>query len=327
MGYKPYTEINTSTLEQVSDQYTDNLKLYLAIANWSTITRCLIAEFRGIPEYKYLLQTNHPCQIHYGFSTKPGESIEQLVKNTTAEVIKYLKPETGKIYKAVHLGSGIGGSDFQIAENYENIDITGFSISSAQVHLANKIAQEKGISDRVRFITESYLSIPDSFNETFDFGYAIESFCHTPNNRISDLFNQVNKILKPGALFVVSDGFFNHANSSREKALYFDFLSGWDLPQLADTEEYINTFTSCGFKLVEDSDKTNQIMRMASKLKTRAYLGKVLIWVAKITKLNLLTKIGLTHKNVNRFSRTGVAQFDIFNERILDYKLLVFQKI
>ncbi len=327
MSYTPYTKIDSETLKQVSDQYSENLKLYLAIANWSTIIKCLIAEFRGIPEHKYLTQINHPCQIHYGFSTKPNESIEQLVRNTTTEILGVLKPSKDKLYKAVHLGSGIGGADFQIGEIYQNIDVTGFSIAKAQVDLANSISKEKQLSSHVRFIQCNYLNIPEEYNETFDFGYAIESFFHTPTKTLSVLFNQVNKLMKPHSYFVISDGFFHHAETNKEKELYHDFLAGWDLPQLTNANDYINAVTSCGFRLVSNIDKTENVLSMASKLKTRTIVGICLIWIARKLKIKQLINLGLTGKNVDKFSKVGLVQQDVFKKRILEYRVLVFQKM
>ena len=99
------------------------------------------------------------------------------------------------------IGAGLGGASRHFAYEH-NCRVTGIDITADYVHLAKTLARRAGLESEVAYLHASALDLPFA-PASFDGAYML----HTGMNirEKSRLFQQVRRVLKPGALFGIYD--------------------------------------------------------------------------------------------------------------------------
>jgi MPBQ/MSBQ methyltransferase len=125
---------------------------------------------------------------------------EAMLERANAEAAKRLDLDENPQH-IVDLGCGLGATARSITRLYPQVRVTGVTIVPWQVEQARRLSNAA-----VEFVEEDYTAT--SFDSsTFDGAYSLESSCHAPGADKAALIREAHRILKPGARFVVVDGF------------------------------------------------------------------------------------------------------------------------
>jgi SAM-dependent methyltransferase len=178
----------------------------------------------------------------------------------TAELAKDLGLARGM--EVLDIGSGIGGPARYFAEAH-GCHVTGIDLTEEFVRVAIALTQRCGLSDRAVFQQGSALDLPFA-NGAFDAATLI----HVGMN-ISDkatLFQNVRRVLKPGALFCVYD-------VMQVQAGEFPYPMPW--AQSAETsfvetpETYRRLLGGAGFRIEREVNRREFVLRLAREMRER----------------------------------------------------------
>ncbi len=122
----------------------------------------------------------------------PSESLEQAQTNKYELICRKLGLEPGM--RLLDVGCGWGGMVLHAAAHH-GVRAVGVTISKRQAELAEKRAVEAGLSDLVEFRTQDYREIADG---PFDAISSIGMFEHVGEARLSDYFQRLRSLLRPG---------------------------------------------------------------------------------------------------------------------------------
>lgn len=163
-----------------------------------------------------------------------------------------LCPILGDDPAALHLldlGCGVGGTATWLAQAL-GIRVTGITLSSAQVAVAQKRALRLGVADRVNFLLGDFSSIPPL--PMVQAACAIESFVHAASASV--FFALAARQIEAGGRLVICDDFLNPSRSPHAQRWTRRFATGWHLNTLISTQDAIEVARTAGFRLVEERD-------------------------------------------------------------------------
>lgn len=123
------------------------------------------------------------------------------------------------------LGCGLGATMRSLVRSWGNRNIMGVTVVPWQVQQAAEL--NAGFEPFLRVRQESYLNLPlDSGSAAA--AYALESHCYAHGPDKGDFYRELFRVLKPGARFVVVDGFTMRASRSPLfKGLLREISRGW----------------------------------------------------------------------------------------------------
>ncbi len=161
--------------------------------------------------------------------------------------------------RVLDAGCGVGGSAFWVAERYD-VEVVGVTIDPNQVEIATRVANQKGLSGRVRFVCADLLNdeIPGG---PFDVAWHIESFCHIyePGRYLA----RVVGTLADGGMFVSLD---LHRGGEDVRGECAAMCDGWRLPSLLSPEGLAEALAQAGFVDARVADLTVRTRASASRL-------------------------------------------------------------
>jgi cyclopropane-fatty-acyl-phospholipid synthase len=94
--------------------------------------------------------------------------------------------------KVLDIGSGWGGLALHLAAEC-GVDVTGLTLSTEQLKVAQRRAAAAGLADRVRFQLRDYREESGGYDRIVSVGM----FEHVGLNQYQTFFNQVNRLLRP----------------------------------------------------------------------------------------------------------------------------------
>jgi tocopherol O-methyltransferase len=226
-----------------------------------------------IPFYK-LFWHKGTNAIHYGLWDEYTKSHTEALLNMNKVVAQLaeVKPE-GFVLDA---GCGVGGTSIWIAKHIGST-VSGITVSNKQKLKAEKYAEREGVNDKTCFSVQDFTHTNFSDN-TFDAVIAIESVCYAEDK--ASFIKEAYRVLKPGGRLVVADGFLGRApQTERERNIYQEFLRGFQLDNLAETNGFERAMRDIGFLNVEMFDKTKEIQKTAEYMHK---LSSSWMWVNQI---------------------------------------------
>jgi len=171
--------------------------------------------------------------------------LNQLVANALQPVL----PADTDSARVLDLGCGVGGTATWVTQALD-VQVTGVTISPAQVQLAQQRARALGLEQRLAFALGSFSAMPDL--QACHGAYAIESFVHADD--AAGFFAMAAKHLLPGARLVLCDDFLNPPHSAAARKWVARFQRGWHLNSLLSEEDTCSLAHAAGFRLVEVQD-------------------------------------------------------------------------
>jgi len=100
--------------------------------------------------------------------------------------------------KVLDIGSGWGGLGLYIAEIC-GAEVTGVTLSEEQHKLSNERAQQRGVTDRVKFLLKDYRHLEQKFDRIVSVGM----FEHVGVGHFKEFFTKVNGLLKNDGIAVL----------------------------------------------------------------------------------------------------------------------------
>lgn len=117
--------------------------------------------------------------------------------------------ETSQIIKsgidkglALEVGPGPGYLGLEWLKKTSNTQLMALDVSPDMIQLAEKNAQEYGLSQRVSYVLGNALSMPFE-DETYDAVFSSGSLHEWEEPQ--KVFNEINRVLKPGGLYFIGD--------------------------------------------------------------------------------------------------------------------------
>ena len=198
-------------------------------------------------------------EFHIGGRTATAAFIDQLAYTEAQHLLD--------------IGCGLGGTARYVASRYGS-QVTGIDLSPDFLEAGNTMCGWVGLADRIELLQASALNMPfDSAH--FDGAYML----HVGMN-IADkarLFQEVNRVLKPGATF----GVYDIVRLNDEDLSYpVPWASNAAMNHAGRIQDYEAAFLQSGFQLIKSRDRRefaqtfyNQMRAVAEKRQEPPALG------------------------------------------------------
>lgn len=195
--------------------------------------------------------------MHFGYY-KWGMNpfnLEKMLNQMNEEVMKRLILEEHIEPLVVDLGCGVGATARYIAKKNWEATVYGVTITPWQVVFGNRLNHEANLANQIDIALGDFnnLSMPSNYA---DGAYAVESACYGNGADKKEFISEMYRVLKPGARFVITDGFRKHSNRLPNwlNFVYQRNMKYWALKELADLHLFAEELKKVGFKniLIED---------------------------------------------------------------------------
>ena len=260
--------------------------------------------------------------IHYGYYTDTTRNFKDAVYSMNDFIGELLDLEHKKSASILDAGCGVGGTSIYLGKKFPHVQFTGITLSEEQVKMGQKFIREKDVTNCK--ILKGDFNKTEFPSNSFDGVFVIESVGYSEN--IVDFVQEMKRVLKPGGILVVLDGFRTEVtiNSILQK-IYERFLFGrgyqkLDLPRL---KFYIGLLENKGFTDVYHNDISDHVTRS----QIRGIIIAIPFFVSYVLKKILTLGIYDSSKNYFDFSM-GAAIFSpiIALKHISRYYLITAKK-
>ncbi len=169
-------------------------------------------------------------------------------RKATAHAVKKMSLEAGQ--HVLDVGCGIGGTARYIAIQTD-CRVSGIDLTAEYISTAKKLTELTCLSNKVYFEQASALDMPFD-NEHFDAAITIHVAMNIPER--AALYNEIARVLKPGAIFCLYDVMKKNDNS-------LNFPVPWaesaGTSHLVTVEEMHTLLHDAGFDLLDSEDRTD----------------------------------------------------------------------
>jgi len=241
--------------------------------------------------------------IHYGYYTDTTRNFKDAVYSMNDFIGELLDLEHKKSASILDAGCGVGGTSIYLGKKFPHVQFTGINLSEGQVEMGQKFIRERDVTNCK--ILKGDFNKTEFPSNSFDGVFALESAGYSEH--IKDFIQEMHRVLKPGGLLVVLDGFRTEVkmNDFVEK-IYKCFLFGrgyqtLDLPRL---QTYVDLLQKQGFTEVNHKDISNRVARS----QIRGIILAIPFFCSYAIKKILTLGIYDRKKNYQDFS-LGVAVF------------------
>ncbi len=191
--------------------------------------------------------------MHFGYFER-GMSpfkLEAMLANMNRKVLEFLGLKRGSV---LDLGCGAGATAKQLAAENAGLAITGVSLVGEQIGRARAACEKLPTAQQPRFVEADYTALPFGENQ-FDGAWNLESACHAPGRDKGALVREAFRVLKPGASWVVVDGFLKRQPRMRTSRWVLDKVQDyWALETFAERDAFLQALREAGFVDIEIVD-------------------------------------------------------------------------
>ncbi len=159
-------------------------------------------------------------------------------QEATKALVNQLSFSEGK--HVLDIGCGLGGTARFVASAY-GVRVTGIDLTAEFVSAGNELCRWVGLEEQVTLLKGDALALPFE-KERFDGATMIHVGMNIEDKEA--LFNQIHRVLRPGAHFGVYDIMLIDTD---ELAYPLPWASNSDMSHLASSESYTSTLKSSGF--------------------------------------------------------------------------------
>ncbi|MGI5479758.1 geranyl diphosphate 2-C-methyltransferase [Streptomyces lavendofoliae] len=175
-----------------------------------------LGEVDGLYHHHYGIGDYDPAVLDGPESTRQERIVRELHRLETAQadvLLDHLGPVTAED-RLLDAGSGRGGTSIMANQRF-GCYVDGVSISEYQVGFANTQAEERGVSDRVRFHFRNML---DTRLET---GSRRAAWTNETTMYVDlfELYAEMSRVLRRGGRYVCITGCYNDLTGGRSKAV------------------------------------------------------------------------------------------------------------
>jgi len=264
-------------------------------------------------EYHLVWSGEDDLAIHYGFWDSGAKSHSDSLINMNTVLANKLKIKSGDV--VLDAGCGIGGSSIWLSKNF-GVKVIGITLSQKQVETANKFAKRHSVDHLVKFYNRDFLDTKFE-DESFDIIWGIESVCHAENKK--EFISEAWRILKKDGKLIVADGFITRESFTKdEQKLINKWCNGWAVPNLARVDEFEGYLRELGFRNIEFSDVTQNVMKSSLRI-YRLGISGISIW-------KFLELLRLKTKNQVNYLIAGINQYKALKRNLWVYGIFYAEK-
>ncbi len=195
--------------------------------------------------------------MHFGY-WRPGMNpfrLEPMLEQMNEEVFRRLQLPPGSEPLVLDAGCGLSAASRHLAKALPGAQFYGVTITPWQIDFGEKLNAEAGLSDRIRLLEADFhdLPLPDA---CADAAFCLESACYGDGDGKERLVREIARVLKPGARFVVADGFRNHPNPLPHwlDRIYRRAMDCWALQDFAEIHSFEKSLKKAGFTDIRVED-------------------------------------------------------------------------
>ena len=187
-------------------------------------------------------------EFHIGGSDGTSMLAEKLTMNASSSVLD--------------IGCGIGGPARFLSSEF-GCKVSGIDLTADFVNTGNSLTDQVGLSDKVKLIEASALSIPFADN-SFDVSYMIHVGMNIADKDV--LFSEAFRVTKPGGVFGIYDVMLI---GNYELQYPLPWAVEEDGNAIAYATDYISALMKAGFSLKHEDDKTDFANSFFEKMSAR----------------------------------------------------------
>ena len=151
------------------------------------------------------------------------------------------------------LGCGVGGSLFHLARCWPHAKLTGYTLSHAQVQIAQALTAQRQLQDQCDIKQGDFTTV-DSAPRS-ELVIAIESHTHLPS--LAVFFEAARQHVLPGGIVVLVDDMLAGDGSKltrKDGRLLDAFKRGWRMGHVPTVSQVLNQADTSGFEVLEQRD-------------------------------------------------------------------------
>jgi len=210
------------------------------------------------------------------------------------------------------LGCGVGGSLFHLAVCWPHSKLTGYTLSHAQVQIAQALATQRHLQDRCEIKQGDFTAIASAHPS--ELVIAIESHTHLPS--LAAFFNAARQHVMPGGVVILVDDMLAGDGSNltpKDLKLLDAFQRGWRMGHVPAVNHLLSQANEYGFEVLEQRD-LGELLRLYQPW------DRVLNWIAPP-----LDWLGLA--SVPRFANMigGNALTECHRRAVMRYMMVVMR--
>jgi len=151
------------------------------------------------------------------------------------------------------LGCGVGGSLFHLALCWPHSSLTGYTLSHAQVQIAQALALQRQLQDQCEIRQGDFTAL-DSVARS-ELVIAIESHTHLPS--LAAFFKAARQHVLPGGIVILVDDMLAGDGSDlthKDLTLLDAFKRGWRMGHVPTVSQVLNQADEFDFEVLEHRD-------------------------------------------------------------------------
>ncbi|QCD98756.1 24-methylenesterol C-methyltransferase 2-like [Vigna unguiculata] len=219
----------------------------------------------------------------------PGKSHAEATRLHEEMAADLIQARSG--HRILDVGCGVGGPMRAIAA-HSGANVVGITINEYQVQRARFHNKKARLESLCEVVCGNFLHMPFP-DDSFDGAYSIEATCHAP--KLDEVYAQVFRVLKPGALYVsyewvTTDKF--RASEAQHVETIEGIERGDALPGLRSYADIAESARRVGFEVVEERDLA---LPPSHPWWTRLKMGRVAYWRNHLL-ISVLSAVGIAPK-------------------------------
>ena len=149
-----------------------------------------VAHHYDLDEWLFRLFLDREMYYSCAYFSAPQLSLEAAQRAKAEHIAAKLRLQPGQ--RVLDIGCGWGSLALHLAQHHD-VQVTGLTLSRSQLAVAQRTAQERGLSDRVQFLLQDYRQHADQYDRIVSVGM----FEHVGRPYYARFFRQVAAGLRP----------------------------------------------------------------------------------------------------------------------------------
>lgn len=188
--------------------------------------------------------------LHDGYYKTGQETREQAQEQLVEFLASRARIPRGA--RVLDIGCGLGATSVWLAE-HGGCRPTGITLSSVQVEMATKLAQEKGVEADFLVMDAEDLS----FDQPFEALWMLGVLGHLPNQE--RFLRGAHRLVQSGGRFLLTDWTLGENVSQVDyKKFVVPVIKGMLMPEIVPRASYLDWLEETGFQVIETHDLTNE---------------------------------------------------------------------
>lgn len=166
--------------------------------------------------------------------------------------------------RLLDIGSGLGGASRYFAQAW-GCEVTGIDLTDDYVRVAKSLAERVNFDGKVSYMRASALDLPFD-RQSFDGAYMMHVGMNNADK--AKLFEEVHRVLKPGARF----GIYDVMRENTEEALSFPvpWASGPQTSFVEPPARYLELLEGTGFSVLSHRSRRERALRFFQQMQEKA---------------------------------------------------------